>query len=422
MRGKLLKNMPTNRYKKAIIVIRKNLTKSLSMTPQTRTDSRLKLITQNARDRFFNPSSMVVAGQLPYDVIHREDLASVRHYHALTESPIQAGENVIPVSAHKHAIPLVIVAPLAVNMLIYDLFPERSFIKYLLAQGFDVYLIDWGKPGFKHAGYTLSNYMFDMLPACINAVREHSASARVSLHGWSMGGMLSAVYAATTEADDVENLIMLGTPFDGHSNGLPGAYYKRVNTLMRRMGLSLRKMPARLAYAPGWVNVISFKLMDPVASIKGYVNLALRLGNREYVEQHANQAAFIDRLEAYPGGVVRDFMSSVLLENETFRKGRFTVGKRVVQFKNIKANLLVLTGRKDNLATTKACKGVMGAVSSQDMELFEGGGGHIGILGGSEALKSIWPKTVDWLSQRSAGADAISAARDDVSTSTALAA
>jgi polyhydroxyalkanoate synthase len=373
------------------------------MKPQKLQRPTLQNITKNARDRVFKASSMVVAGQLPYDVVHQCDLASVRHYHPVTDSHILVQDQPMPVSRTQHKIPLLIVAPLAVNMLIYDLFPERSFIKYLLAQGFDVYLVDWGKPGFKHASYTLSNYMFEMLPSCVAAVREHSGAPQLSLHGWSMGGMLAAVYAATTTENDVANLVMLGTPFNGHENGLMGRNYKRLNTLMRRTGLSLRRLPARVAYTPGWMNVIGFKMMDPVASLKGYVNLAKQIANRDYVEQHANQAAFIDHLEAYPGGVIRDFTSCVLLENETFLKGRMRLGNRVVQFSNIKANLLVVTGRKDNLATTQACMGVMKVVSSQDKELFVGGGGHIGILGGGEALKSIWPKTVSWLESRSAG-------------------
>ena len=362
----------------------------------------LQAITKNARDRVFNASSMVVAGQLTFDIVHQADLASVRHYHALSDSHIEVNGQPMAVSQNRHKIPVLVVAPLAVNMLIYDLFPERSFVKYLLAQGFDVYLVDWGKPGFKHASYTLSNYMFDMLPSCVAAVRQHSGASQVSLHGWSMGGMLSAVYAATTTENDVANLVMLGTPFNGHANGAMGGYYKRLNTLMRRTGLSLRRLPARVAYTPGWMNVIGFKMMDPVASVKGYLSLAKHISNRDFVEQHANQAAFIDHLEAYPGGVIRDFTSCVLLENETFLKGRMRLGNRVVQFSNITANLLVITGRKDNLATTKACMGVMKVVSSQDKELFVGGGGHIGILGGSEALKSIWPKTVSWLATRSA--------------------
>ena len=53
------------------------------------------------------------------DVIYKHEIISLRHYRIETEA-----------SAHKHRVPLVIVPPLAVNMLIYDLFPTRSLIRY----------------------------------------------------------------------------------------------------------------------------------------------------------------------------------------------------------------------------------------------------------------------------------------------------
>jgi polyhydroxyalkanoate synthase len=164
--------------------------------------------------------------------------------------------------------------------------------------------------------------------------------------------------------------------------------------------LNLRKLPAPLAYAPGWVNVIGFKLMDPVSSIKGYLNLITQLENREYVEQHANQAAFIDNLEAYPGGVIRDWMASVWIENET-SKGRFTVGHDVVHLDRVTANLLCIAGKKDNLTNIPCARGMMNVVSSVDKEFFIGPGGHIGIMGGRESAHTIWQKTADWLASRS---------------------
>ena len=31
-------------------------------------------------------------------------------------------------------------------MLIYDLFPQRSLVRYLRARGFELYMVDWGRP------------------------------------------------------------------------------------------------------------------------------------------------------------------------------------------------------------------------------------------------------------------------------------
>src|SRR3990167_7433347 len=85
---------------------------------------RLRRIARNASDRLLRPELLINSGQTPYEVICDDGLVKLRHYR-----PEQ----------QRHAVPLVIVPPLAVNMLIYDLFPERSLVHYLLEQGFSVY-------------------------------------------------------------------------------------------------------------------------------------------------------------------------------------------------------------------------------------------------------------------------------------------
>ncbi len=366
----------------------------------TQVAKRLTHIARNASDRVLRPQSMIVAGQLAYDVIHTDDLASVRHYAPLTDSAIEVDGVSVPVEKKQYAVPLVIVAPLAVNMLVYDLLPQRSFVKFLLAKGFDVYLVDWGQPTRQHADYTLDKYALNMLPSCIKAVKAHSGKQEVSLHGWSMGGGLSLIYTALFGEGEVRNLITLGTPIDGHANGFVGKQYKRLAGLMNTLRLNFRKLPAKWAYTPGWANVVGFKLLDPVGSAKGYWNLVRQLENRQYVEQHANQAAFIDSLEAYPGGVMRDWMASVWLENET-SKGRFTVGSQVAHLNKINANLLAIAGKSDSLSNVPCCKGLMKLVSSQDKEFFVGPGGHIGIVSGKESPVTLWAKTAEWLAARS---------------------
>ncbi|RSR08644.1 alpha/beta hydrolase, partial [Acinetobacter baumannii] len=60
--------------------------------------------------------------------------------------------------------PLVFVAPLAINMAIYDLYPYRSLIKYFQNAGFDVYLVDWGRLGFKDRHLNFLSFIEDFIP------------------------------------------------------------------------------------------------------------------------------------------------------------------------------------------------------------------------------------------------------------------
>src|SRR5271169_5829866 len=47
----------------------------------------------------------------------------------------------------RHRVPLMLVFALMNRPYILDLRPGHSFVEYLVARGFDVYLLDWGSPG-----------------------------------------------------------------------------------------------------------------------------------------------------------------------------------------------------------------------------------------------------------------------------------
>lgn len=350
-----------------------------------RTTRRIRHIARNAQDRLLRPETLVQAGQTPYDVIADDGLVKLRHYR-----PAEV----------RHAVPFVIVPPLAINMLVYDLFPQRSLIRFLLEQGFNVYLVDWGSPTRRHAHYNLGTYACKLLPGFLQQVREHAGQQALTLYGWSMGGGIALVYAAISGDPDIRNIITVGTAIDGHANGLMGRQYAAMNQVIRRLGLSVRQLPSRWAYTPGWMNVIGFKLSDPVGSVRGYVDLLRNLEDRDFVVQHATQGAFVDRLEAYPGGILRDWSYSVWFENEAGR-GRISVGRDTAHLEKINANLLCIAGTSDTLANVACCEKLLDLVSSEDKSLLVGPGGHTGIVSGSQAPEAIWAPMIDWLARRS---------------------
>lgn len=367
----------------------------------TRLTQSAPIYARNAFDRFVRPETLVVAGQLPWENVHSDGLFTVRHYLPLDSETIEVNGETVQVEKTKQKTPIVMVAPLAINMLVFDLQPERSFIKFLLAKGFDVYLIDWGSPSRKHAGYTLETYIQQFLPVCLNKIRAHAGVDKVALHGWSMGGGMSLAHAALAKCEGIQNIVTLGTPIDGHANGAAGRNYEKFSKLLKTLRVDLRKVPAEVFYTPAWANVIGFKLLDPVSAANGYFTILKQLHNREFVANHANQAAFNEKLEAYPGGALRDWFCSIWMENET-KNGVFTVGKQKAAFKDITVPVLCVAGKSDALSNVPCTKGLMDNLGSADKEFFVGPGGHIGIVTGKEAPKTIWEKTVAWLREHDA--------------------
>lgn len=366
---------------------------------------RARHVLGNARDRLLRSQEISQAGLTPYDVIHDDGLVSLRHYRPLHEDHIVVDGQEIPVARQRQRVPLVIVPPLAVNMLIYDLFPQRSLVKYLLARGFDVYLIDWGTPTLRHAHYNLHTYVVELMPDLLARVRAHAGEQDLSLHGWSMGGILTLCYLGLFEDRHIRNLVVLGAPVNSHASGALGKVYQfisaRAEWVREHTGFRLHDLNPRLLYTPGWVNTVGFKLTNPVGSVMGYWDLVRRLGDRDFVVEHATNAAFLDRMVAYTGGIVQDMMVRIWIDNE-MADGRMPVGEREARLDRVNANLLAFAGKGDTMVTKDALVTLMDLVGSDDRSFHVIPGGHMGILSGSKAPATAWTMTADWLAQRSA--------------------
>lgn len=347
----------------------------------------------NASDLFFRGSQIALSGKTPFDVVYEHEIISLRHYKNETE-----------VSAQTHRVPLVIVPPLAVNMLIYDLFPTRSLIRYFLAQGFDVYLIDWGVPTRHQAKYNFGTYIKVFMPEMLKQVRAHSGQQQLSLHGWSLGGALSLCYTALFKDKDIKNLIILASPIDTHKAGYMGKLYGSLTQpaqwVRKHTPFRIQHVPSKVFHIHGWQNTLGFKLTDPIGNLKTYWQLFKNLDNREFIVDHATSSSFIDNMQAYPGGVMRDIILRFWIDNE-LSTGVIKFGELTAYLKDIDCSVLAVGGDTDIIVTSDAVKPLMELISSQDKTFKVVPGGHMGVVSGSQAPTSVWPEISEWLVKRS---------------------
>lgn len=357
----------------------------------------------NARAWFRRDETFIQSQKTPFEIIADDGLASLRYYPPLTSSHIRLEDVQIPVQRNRQQTPLVIVSPLAVNMGLYDLFPERSFVRFMLAQGFPVYLVDWGSPQRRHDSLTLANYFADRLPVFLAKVREHAGRPDLSLHGWSFGGLFSYAYTALSHDPHIRNLVLLGPPCDYHANGMLGKHYQRLSRsltwLKQRTGFRVHNTRPGIWRASGLGNALAFKLTDPVGSFKNYVELLQQLGDDDYVIKHATNAAFLDRMEAYPGACVQDMFQYLFTEN-VLARGRLPMASRPAVLKDIRASLLMVTGKQDVIVTPACARALLKQVASDDITDITINGSHMGIVGGRDAARESWPQIATWLAER----------------------
>ncbi len=359
---------------------------------------------QNAKKRMFAAQSLVQAEKTPFDLIYEEDIVRLRYYPPLRETAFVVDGQILPVVSSPYRVPLVLVAPLAVNMFIYDLFPHRSLVKYLRGCGFELYLIDWGRPTQDHNHFSLQTYYGQWMPKLLAKVREHSGQQEISLHGWSLGGLFCVCYAAMGDPH-VANLVLVGAPGDYHANGVLGRQYQRLARSLRWLdehtGWRIHNTRKRWWRSPGWANALAFKLTNPVASVRGYLDLLRNLHDQDYVVAHATNGAFLDDMVAYPGAVMQDVIQFLLTDNLVAKGKVPSRAGQALSLRAIVANVLAVCGRADPIVTRECTAAILAHVSSADTRLMDVEGGHMGILAGSKAPSQIWPEVAQWLSQRS---------------------
>ncbi|KZY70167.1 alpha/beta hydrolase [Oleiphilus sp. HI0071] len=348
--------------------------------------------------------NFVIADLSPYDVIHADGIMSVRHYQALLDAEIEIAGQTVTVEEPSDRIPVLLVPPLAATSMIFDLMPHRSIVRYFLARGFDVYLVDWGDVTADHSNLSLESYVMEWMPDVVDSVLGHASVKELSIFSYCMGGLLSLMYLATSGDQRVRNLITVASPVDMHQSGLTGKFlsvvYKPAQSISSMLNVSLLDMPAKMFHVPGWVSSVAFKLTNPIGSVINSYEKFLNLWDREYLEESLTMSKWFDDMVDYPGETIKDMAVHMMINNR-IASGAMRIGQAKAQFNKIACSILAFAGESDNIVSVKAAHKILDIVSSTDKEFCIAPGGHAGVFAGASAPAHTWALSADWLVERS---------------------
>lgn len=360
----------------------------------------------NGSDWFFRRDTLIKSGQTWFELVLDDDPMSVRYYELPDDDEIELVDGSrIPINRNQYDIPLILVPPLGVTTETFDLMPQRSLVKYLAAAGFKTYLIDWGKPSKEHAHLNMKDYSFYMFSKALDSIREHSGNQKVSLMGWCMGGLLSLLHQGQAKDPDIANIVTIASPIDISGGGLMAGVAQALNApakLVRNYTqFRINTLdPALLGMSP-MMTTLAFKMADPISSITTYWDLLTRLWDREFVESHSTTSDYLNNMLLYPGGVVQDMTTQMMLENQ-FAKGKvaFSDGT-VADLDSIESALIAFAGKTDSLVPPSIAQQIINIIASKDKQFSVAPGGHMGVILGSKAQAAVWAESVEWLSTRS---------------------
>ncbi|SEN19827.1 polyhydroxyalkanoate synthase [Loktanella fryxellensis] len=108
-----------------------------------------------------------------------------------------------PTTASVHAVPLLIFPPWINRFYILDLKPENSMIRWIVAQGYTLFVVSWVNPDASYAGTTMTNYVQDGFLRAIQTVKDICGVSQVNAVGYCIAGTtLSLTLALLAQRGD----------------------------------------------------------------------------------------------------------------------------------------------------------------------------------------------------------------------------
>jgi len=344
-----------------------------------------KLAEINEKCKTFNRLVMTDAkiAQTPKQLIWTLNKAKLYRYAPNPEAP------------QRHAIPLLLVFAIMNRPHVLDLRRGHSFVEYMLKRGYDVYLLDWGKPGVEDRNMKFDDYALEYLPRVIRKVKAVSGSSEFNMLGWCLGALISTLYAATRANDGLKSLVLLTAPLD-FSDKSAGGFARWTSS----EEFNADRLVDSFGNVPGELIDYGAKSLKPVENFIGsYLNLWDRIDDPKVVEAWHAMNTWVRDIIPMAGGVYRQLINEFYKENR-LKNGTLTLRGERVNLKNLTASVLNVIAEADHITPPCQSEGVMELLGSTDKEIFRVKGGHIGIMAGSGAEKNTWPHIDAWLAQR----------------------
>jgi polyhydroxyalkanoate synthase len=352
--------------------------------PEPALTERLRLEVERAVQRSLKGVELFGAppptvGKTAKTVLHRRGTLSLYHYHATADEI--------------YRVPLLLVMAPTNKAYILDLAPGQSLIEFLLARGYDIYLMDWNAPGDDERDLKIENYVLDFIPDCLRRVQQDSGEDEVTLVGYCAGGMLSAIHVALIPDGPVKNLVCFTTPVD----------FSKMN-LFRSMSdakvFDVDKLVDSVGIIPADLVVAGFDALRPASRVAGQLRLWDNLWNDEFVKGFRMMERWGNETLPLPGAYFRQTVKELMRANALY-EGTLRIGGRKVDLGKITVPFLHIIAQYDHIVPPACAQPLVQRVGSRDKEEVMLPGGHVSIAAGPNAVKRMWPKLDAWLQNRS---------------------
>jgi polyhydroxyalkanoate synthase len=317
-------------------------------------------------------------GVTPADVVHRENKMRVLRYRARPQGIA-------------FRTPVLLVPSLINRHYVLDLQPGKSFAEFMVAQGHDVFVIDWGTPSDEDRYVTFDDVCDRYLGRAVRKAASYGARGRAHVLGYCMGGTLATIHAAA-RPDSVASLVALAAPVGFRDEGL-------LSTWVNSSTFDVDALVDGFGNVPWQLMQSAFHMLRPTLNLSKAVHLVDRAWDDEFLDGFLALETWGNDNVSFPGECYRRYIKDLYradgLLNETFSLS----GTRV-RLGAIECPTLAITFEHDNIVPWKSAAVLIDRVGASDRDRIHLPGGHVGAVVSRKAAQTLWPRISQWWAMR----------------------
>ena len=314
----------------------------------------------------------------PHDVAYQIDKTRLLHYK--------------PVTDKQHKTPLLISYAIINRYHILDIHPQKSWVRNLLEQGFDVYMLDWGSPTNMDKYLDFDDYVNGYLDSCVEFIKDESSNEKISIQGYCTGATIASVYTAL-HPESVRNFVATAPVIDGW----------RDTTVISNLAkhVDVEKMTKIIGNMPPEFMYYCFSVLKPFEQgIEKYVNFFKNIDNEKFVDNFLRVEKWLSDTPPIPGELFKQWIKDIYQENLLIQNKMY-VGGQHVDLKRINMPMFTQVAVGDHLVSPECSMPLHYAIGSEDKTLRIYPTGHVGMIASSLSQKKVLPELGQWLAERS---------------------
>jgi polyhydroxyalkanoate synthase len=343
----------------------------------------LEILKENSRKVRKTRDLLHTAGNIDVGTLSHEVLEETRLYKLLHYRPLVS---------RTAKTPILVVYALMNKSYILDLQPDKSWLRSLLSQGFNVYLIDWKTPTSIDKYVSFDDYVNYYIDDCVDLVTKENSVERLTLHGYCLGSTMAAMYTSLHQ-EKVRNLVTIAPIIDTENDKTVLANFARyldVKTITDILG----NFPREYLYG-------CFSMLKPFKQgANKYLNLVENIDNAKFVQNFLRMEKWLYDTPSIAGETFRQWIEDIYQKN-LLVKNEMWIGENLVDLSKINVPLLNIVAEEDHLVSPQCSVALNDSVSSMDKRLMHFHTGHVGLIASSYSQNNVLPKVGQWLRVRS---------------------